>query len=67
MKTQFMIETLASTLNGKDFFLNGDLRLDVVVASEDIGSFDVNAQMGDIAGIRLKVGQEHAPVRGDVQ
>lgn len=58
-----MVETFTFALNGKDFFLNGDLRLDVVVASEDVGSLDVDAQVGDIVGISLEVGQKHAPIK----
>ena len=63
VKAQLMVETFAFSLDGKDFLLNGDLRLDVVVASEDVGSLNVDAQVGDIVGISLEVSQEHAPAR----
>jgi hypothetical protein len=64
VKAQLMIETLAFALGWENFFLDGDLRLDVVVAGEDVGSLDVDAQVGDLVRVILKVGQEHAPARG---
>jgi hypothetical protein len=67
VKAQLMVETLAFALNGKHFFLDGDLRLDVIVASEDVGSLNVNAQMVDIVGVGLKVCQKHAPARSSGQ
>jgi hypothetical protein len=63
VKAQLVVETFAFALDRKDFFLDGDLGSDVVVASEDVGSLNVDAQVGDIAGVLLKVSQEHAPVR----
>jgi len=62
VKAQLVVQTSAIGLDGKNFFLNSDLRLDIVVASEDIGSFDVDAQVVDLVGVVLKVCQKQAPV-----
>lgn len=56
VKAQLMIETLAFAMDWEKFFLNGDLRLDVIVASEDVGSLDVDTQVSDIVRVILKVG-----------
>ena len=66
VEAQLVVETLAFALNRKDFFLDSDLRLNVVVAGEDIGSLEVNAQMVDIVGIAFKVCQKQAPARSSV-
>lgn len=58
-----MVETSARALAGKNFFLESNLRPDVVVASEDIGSLEMDAQMVDLVGKGLKVCQEQAPAR----
>jgi hypothetical protein len=63
VKAQLVVETLAFALDRKNLFLDGDLRLDVVVASEEVGSLNVDAQVGNIVRVILKVGQEHAPAR----
>lgn len=66
MEAQLVVETSAHALDGKNFFLDGDLRPDVVVASEDVRPLEVDAQMVDLVGEGLKVCQEQAPAKSTV-
>lgn len=59
-----MVETLAFAFDSKHLFLDGDLGLDIVVASEEDVTPDVDTQMGNLLGKGLEGRQEETPGNG---
>lgn len=56
-----MFETLALAFDSKDLFVDVDLRLDIVVASEEDVALDVYTQVGDFLRKGLEGSQEETP------